>query len=259
MIILDWRHPHLACGSLGNITALAYATEYIRDVLKQDVGVIVPDWHDEVWKLSVPLDRIYTIPSKDSHVRICSPSYYARRYKLLHWIQAPVACAGFWMDWKHKINPRVCWSHSRDSRRILLYPREYNNKNVLFTLEYWIAVGKILIENGWSIVAILDNSSSHRDGDVSVDWCNQFRDNVFCEYVFPPTIGGLQAAVGLSEISFGILSGPFWLMLKSTIRQIVISDPNDLILSHNARFNLRFVKKCISHVSGTSLDWISEL
>lgn len=264
MLILDWRHPSLYCGSLGNITACAFGAEYIYDKLNIDIGVLIGEYHKEIWKLCIPLNRILYYAPKDEEVRICCPEERLDKdCNLYHWVQNPVECAGFHMPDYDLIDPKIVWLHSINSRRVLLYPREYNNQNLLFNTDYWMSVINLLKSRGWRIICILDDKDSHRDGETSLNWCNEFRNKIeqlnCCDYIFPPTIGGLQAGVGLSEIAFGILSGPFWVMLKSTIRQIVISDPNDLILSHNATYNLKFVKKCITHILGTSLDWINEL
>lgn len=265
MLTLDWRHPSICCGSFGNIMSTALATEYIIDTYKIDISVIVSHWYVDIWPLFINQNKIhYSIPINCESYRLCQPSYRPEKFrnKLLNWVQSPVASAGFVMEYSVKLNPKIVWTHSRNSKRILIYPREHHNGNRYFTIEYWIEVCRLLQNNGWKIIAILDEQSSHRDsfdGCESHSWCNQLKEQIQFEYIFPPTIGGLQAGVSLSEVAFGILSGPFWLMLKSTIRQIVISEPHDLILSHNALYNLNYIQKPISHILGKSLNWISEL
>lgn len=258
MIILDWRDPI----SFGNIVGTSLASEYIRNVLHQDVGVIPADHHQDVYKLCVPLERVYNDAPTDSEIRVPHLTNYNhlnKKGETLAWVHNLVASAGYWME--GKLDPAICWVNSPNSKRVLLYPREHHNKNLYFTLDYWIAASRKFLECGWNIVAILNDGYSHRDGETSLNWCNEFKKNVKCEYIFSPTIQGLQIAVGLSDLTFGILSGPFWLMLKSTIRQVVISDPNlnGGIEIHYANFEIPYIQKQIIHVPNNSLEIIQSL
>lgn len=262
MIILDWRDPI----SLGNIVGTSYASEYIRNSLHQDIGIIPADYHQDVYKLSVPSDRIYSIDDipPDSEIRTPHLNNYNHIHNIdettpLPWMHNLVASAGYWMSREYKVDPYICWLHSPKSRKVLIYPREHHNKNIYFNMDYWIAACHEFLKNNWQIVAILHVDFSHRDIDISVNWCNEFRNKVNCSQIFSPTIQGLQAACAMCDLSFGIFSGPFWLMLKSTIRQVVISDPNDTYKFHHATYNLPFIKKQVIHIPNNSLEIIGTL
>lgn len=260
MIILDWRDPI----SLGNIVGTSYASEYIRNVLKEDIGIIPADYHQDVYKLSVPEERIYKADSlpPNSHIRIPHLNNYNYKNNLdetspLPWMHNLVASAGFWME--GKVDPSICWLHSPHSRKVLIYPREHHNKNVYFDLNYWVTACQRFIDCGWTIVAMMHENPTHRDGKISVEWCNELRYAIGHIEVIRPTIEGLQAACAICELSFGIFSGPFWVLLKSTIRQVVISDPNDKYKFHHASYNLPFIKKQVIHIPDNSLEIIANL
>jgi hypothetical protein len=259
VLILDWRDPSVACGSLGNIVAQALASEYLYDVRKFDLGVVPSEWHQGLWPLYIPLDRIFHSTPEGHTVVICrsSISLYTDSVKMRHnWMQQALFAAGHITD--DKINPRVTWLHAPHCRSVLLYPREYDNKNRYFDLSYWIEVGQSLIANGWSINAMLDTIPSHRDGYTSVNWCREFSRQVPCR-AFEPTINGLQSAAGLSRVAVGRLNGPAWLLLKSTIPQIVLDDPNDRHPLQSASHNVQFIEKSLRLVIGKGMSWISEL
>ena len=255
MLVLDWRHPSIACGSLGNIVSVAYATEYIRDILGHDVGVIPSEWHQDVWKLCIPLNRVFTEAPK-ADTRLIVPIY---PHQDTGWIRNSVIDAGFDMPLDYKVNPRICWVHGRNTKRILLYPREYHNQNHYFNLDYWQTISKLFLGKGWSIVAMLDEAPSHRDGVDSLDWCNEFRNRVSTVATFPPTLEGLQSACSLCELSFGIFSGASWVLLKSTIKQIIISDPTIDHGSLRATRDCSQIEKQVFHSIGNSLDWLGQL
>lgn len=264
MIILDWRDPI----SFGNIVGTSLASEYIRNILREDIGIIPANYYQDVYKLSVPLNRIFTIDNipPNSVIRVPHLTNYNHQNnipddRILPWVHNLIVSAVYFISRDEKLDPSICWLNSSNSKKVLLYPREHHNKNLYFTIDYWVAASQQFIERGWDIVAMLQDTPSHRDGNISVQWCNEFKSKVKCTHIFNPTIQNLQIAVGLCELAFGILSGPFWLMLKSTIKQIVISDPNlnNGIEIHYANFELPFIKKQITHIPDNSLEIISSL
>ena len=259
-LILNWRGM-TGCRSLGNIVSQALATEFIRDVLGRDVGVLVAQYHRGVWDLCVPQDRILIETQPDDNVYKCRPHRCDASSvpQCRTWVGTSVYGAGFEMHADHKLHPRVCWLHDTKSRTVLLYPREHYNQNQTFTLDYWIATTRRLKELGFKIAAILDMSPSHRDGDISVTWCQQYRAVCDPDYVLPPTIAGLQAAVSISSVAIGRGNGPAWLMLKSTIPQIVLDDPNDPHQGLRASVQMPQVAKKVRVEIGTSTDWLGNL
>ena len=238
MHILDWRDPSITCGSLGNIASHALATEFIRDVLCHDVGVLISGWHSRVWDLCVPQDRILTEVISGDTVHVCKSHRSEHLAGNMTWVGASVHDAGYAMPADHLLSPRTCWLHDPDARTVLLYPREYDNKNRTFTLDYWIAVSKSLRERGWRIAAMLDSDPSHRDGEISLAWCRDYVAAVSPDYTFRPTVNGLQAAVGMSSLAIGRGNGPAWLMLKSTIPQVVLDDPSEKYPDQSATANM---------------------
>lgn len=255
-LILDWSTEAVACGSLGNIVGHATATEYIREQLGMDVGVVISHWHKDIWPLYLPADRIYYKPPAGPSLRLCGPVPNAEHHG---WLQMSLAHAGFALRDGDLVKPRLCWTHARSSRTVLLYPREYDNQNRLFTQGYWIEASHRLIAEGWRVAAILDHDHSHRDGGHSAAWCRGFREAVPLAHEFPPTISGLQAGVSVSEAAAGRFNGPCLLMAKSSIRQLVVDDPNDYHPNHTGVSNLRYLAKPIKRVLGNTLDWTAEL
>lgn len=264
MIILDWRGPN----SLGNVVGTAYATEYIHDVLHEDIGIIPAEYHLDVYKLCLPANRIFTLNDLPSDSEIRHPNLIQNNYNHIHnlddknplpWMHNLVASAYFPISFETKVDPKICWLNSRHSRKVLIYPREHNNKNIYFDLNYWVQVCQKFIDCGWQIVAILHENPTHRDGNISVDWCNELRYKIGHIQIIKPTIEGLQQACSICELSFGIFSGPFWMLLKSTIKQVVISDPNDTYRFHHATYNIPFLKKEVIHIPDKSLEMIAKL
>lgn len=243
-MILDWRHESVACASLGNIATQAFATEYIRDVLRVDVGVIVSEWHNRLWPLFLPSNRIFTEIPENAYVKICECLHDNQHCKG-GWIRGNLDAAGYSID-EYVINPRICWDYGRNTKTVLIYPREYHNGNKYYDLKFWIDLCKDYTKKGWEIVAILDSELSFRDGKNSLEWCSLFSKAIPLKYIFPPTIGGLQAGVGLSELAIGIFNGAGWMLLKSLIPQIVLDDPNDPWETQTAKYNLQYTSKYLN-------------
>lgn len=261
MNILDWRNPLIACGSLGNIVAFGYASEYLTYTIGADIGVIIPDWHQDIWPLFVPLNRIfYSELQVPNGVKItnCKPVYPYPHSLEIGWFYSALSFTGLCFNVKEKLKPRINWLHNRNSRNILIWPREHHHKNCKYTLEYWVELCQCLINNDWEIVAILDKDVSHRDGIQSVEWCNEFQKHIPCKLILEPTIANIQLGCSMCRTSISIMNGPAWLLLKSTINQVILDMPSSTI-EQEAYINVKLVDKPLKLVSNSNFDWVTEL
>lgn len=256
-LVLDWKTDALSSNSLGNTVSYALATEYIREVLKQDVYAIPTSWYKDLWKYILPEDRIISSTNSDDDVRVYKSDKLDRfKDPPMGWVHRGIRTVGFEITDYEKINPVVCWGHSPDSKNVLIYPREHCNNNFLFTLDYWTNVCIKLIEQGYSIIAILNTHLSHRDGKMSVDWCNNLRKKIEFKEILSPTINNIIYGSSLCRLAIATMLGPSWLLMKSSIKQIILGNPNEPVWESSAAFNLSFFTKKVTLIEGTHLEWI---
>lgn len=254
MLILNWTHRTVSCPSFGNIVAHATASEYIYRQLGQDIGVRTSEYYSWLWKLYLPQNRI-NVDSDDERLIRANELYVIDND--LSWFDSFIHLAGF--KYESKIDPQLILHNNNESNQVLLYPREYDNKNRYFDLQYWTSVVAQLKCKGYRVGAILDRNESHRDGTISSDWCNEFRSCVQLDVEYENSPFGLQRGIIESAIAIGRGNGPACFMIKSPIRQILLDSEDEHIPRYNARRTFSKVAKYIQVHVGKTLDWMQEL
>lgn len=260
MKVLNWTHHYYFGPSLGAIASTVLATEYINTFI-EPVKVYVPQWYKELWSLILTSDRINPreLNEDDRFQKMgeCCQPYGHPKYG---WLESLVKYAGYDDHELVSFKPKQTILCSPDIRQILIYPREHHNNNRTYTLNYWIQICNLLIRRGLKINGILHTNLSHRDEQVSAQWCKSLRENIPFNNIYPSTIDGLFKAISESNTAIGIMTGPSWVCLKSNIRQIVLSSHQDEpSLTTRAESNLKYFDKPVKCIIGTSLDWIDEL
>lgn len=261
MKILSWTHYYYFGPSLGAVASSALATEYINTLI-EPVKVIIPEWYNEIWPIFVPEDRINPKLLESGDVVQKMGEYLsAYGHPRYGWLESLIKYAGFVEYSIQPFLPSNALPCNKDSRTILVFPREHWNDNETFTVGYWIRVCNDLIDRGFKIIGILHSKNNgHRDGMESVRWCDQLRLNVKFEDILDSTIPNLFQGIQRCSHAVGTMVGPSWICLKSDIKQIVLSSHNDEPNeTTRAECNLKYFAKPVNCVVGSSLDWINDL
>lgn len=227
MLVLDYKSSPVSCNSLGNIAAQMLAVEWLRQ-RGENVCVIPSDFHRDVWMM-LPHAIWDGLPCKNSVVVVPQPRLHERVANGLSWIETAIVEAGAEGD-SFSLTPDVIWTHDANSRNVLIYPREHDNANAVFDLDWWVICCREMIRCGAKIMAIFEQGNNARDvaeRGYTSDFARAFLERVPVTMVLPSTIGGIQAGAGLCRLAVGRFTGPGWLLLKSSIRQIALDSVND--------------------------------
>ena len=268
-ITIDYRQT--SCNSLGNIVAQAMSAQVIKNHIDSEMSVVTGPYHMGVWPLYLSRSKVLPGPPENKTMHVASSAYDIATSYGLSWLEVCLyestrRTPMFWDSNWNALFPLFCqresWSCDPSSRTVMIYPKEHDNKNVVFGIDWWERACRRLLFVGYKIAAVLQDEPSERDvnGIDTAAWTREFKRRIPCSWVFPSTIGGIQAACGVSSLAIGRFTGPGWLLLRSSIRQIGLDSASDRPTSkigYHVSRNL-FSKK-IEVFEGDGFEWVNSI